>query len=82
MTRVVVHIDRLVLTGFRPGDRRAIADGLQGELSRSLADPISAQRLANLGHVPSLWADRINLTQNPRATGVASARAIFKGLSR
>ena len=38
MKRVVVHIDRLVLKGFRPEDRHAIAAGLQQELGRVFAD--------------------------------------------
>ena len=37
MKRVVVHIDRLVLNGFRHADRHAIAAGLQQELGRVFA---------------------------------------------
>jgi hypothetical protein len=38
MTRVVVHIDRLVLRGFRHEDKHAFAEGLQEEISRLFAD--------------------------------------------
>ncbi|MGV8803578.1 MAG: hypothetical protein ACWA6Y_01280 [Polaromonas sp.] len=37
MTRVIVHIDRLVLCGFRAEDQHAIAAGLQQQLGRALA---------------------------------------------
>lgn len=54
MTRVVVHIERLVLQGFRPPDGEAIAAGLQAELSRTLAGPAAARNLIAMGSVPRL----------------------------
>jgi DNA polymerase III delta prime subunit len=45
MKRVVLHIDSLVLKGFRHEDRHGIAEGLQQELSRLFADPQAAQQL-------------------------------------
>lgn len=48
MTRLIVHIDRLVLRGFRHEDRHAIAEGLRREISRLyLADPAAAQSVAS-----------------------------------
>jgi hypothetical protein len=84
MKRVFLHIDRLILRGFRHADRHAVADGLQGELTHLLAGSVSAQALASLGHVSHLRAGNITLAQHakPRASGVTAARAIFKGLSR
>jgi hypothetical protein len=84
MKRVVVHIDRLILNGFRPDDRRGISKGLQSELAHVLATPLAGERLASLGNVPNIRAGRITLTQdvNPQATGVTAARAISKELSR
>jgi hypothetical protein len=38
MKRVVVHVDRLLLKGFRHEDRHTIAVGLQRELGRVFAD--------------------------------------------
>lgn len=50
MTRVIVHIDRLVLRGFRHEDRLAIAEGLRREISRLYqADPAAAKTLASPG---------------------------------
>ena len=39
MTRVVVHIDRMVLNGFRNADSHTIVEGMRGELARLLARP-------------------------------------------
>ncbi|MBI2767717.1 MAG: hypothetical protein HYX53_17610 [Chloroflexi bacterium] len=38
MTRVDVHIEELVLRGFDPRQRHAIADALQAELARLFAE--------------------------------------------
>ncbi len=38
MRRVIVHIDRLVLSGFRAEDRHAIAAGLQQQLGHVFVD--------------------------------------------
>lgn len=43
MKRVVVHIERLVLHGFRHEQRQAIAVGLQQELARSFGDRACAR---------------------------------------
>ena len=84
MKRVVVHIDRLVLTGFRAADSHAIGEGLRSELARLLADPAGGERLAALGHVPSLHAGKVWLAQDakPQRAGVSAARAIAKGILR
>lgn len=54
MTRVAVHIERLVLKDFRPQDGDAVAEGLQRELSRLLAEPSAAPQLAAMGSLPRL----------------------------
>ena len=84
MKRVVVHIDRLVLKGFRNADSQAIGEGMRGELARLLADPTTGERLTSLGHVSSLHAGKVKLTQDakPRRSGISAARAIAKGISR
>ncbi len=50
MRQVFVHIDRLVLTGVRHGDRRAVAEGLQHGLQHALEEHQAAAGLATLGH--------------------------------
>lgn len=39
MTRLVLHIDRLVLRGVPPGDARALATALQAALQTHLGTP-------------------------------------------
>jgi hypothetical protein len=41
MTEFRLHIDELVLHGFDPRQRHAIADAVQAELARLLADSLS-----------------------------------------
>jgi hypothetical protein len=81
MKRVVVHIDRLVLKGFREGDQHGIAAGLQDELGRLLSSPGAAEQLRHLGNVESIRAGKIqvSLGAKPEATGVSAARAIARG---
>lgn len=66
MKRVVIHIDRLVLNGFRPEDRHAIGEGLQQELSHLLTSPIAAQGITHLGDQAQLRAGRIHLAQSAK----------------
>ncbi len=54
MTRMIVHIDRLVLKGFRPEDRHAIGMGLQQELGRVFADREAVSFLTAARDVPRL----------------------------
>jgi hypothetical protein len=80
MKRVVVHIDRLVLNGFRFEDRHAIAAGLQQELSRLLANPQAAQVLSGLGDISRLQVGRIHIAQGskPQRVGTQVAQGIGK----
>ena len=78
MTRVVVHIDRLVLTGFRPRDRHAIAAGLQEELGRAFAEPGAASGLTALGNVSRLQLRGVHIAPGatPQHVGHGVARGI------
>ena len=80
MKRVVVHIDSLVLKGFRHEDRHAIALGLQQELSRVLADPQASQGLTALGDRSRLQVGslRIEHGAKPHRVGEKVARGIGK----
>jgi len=80
MSRIRVHIDRLVLNGFDPGQRQALAEGLQAELGRVLAgqggtwrgERIPALRLGRLPLDPGL--------SGSRSLGMRVASAIGKRL--
>ena len=77
--RVVrVRIEELVLEDVAPGDRYRVADAVQRELGRLLADrgvpPL-------LGSRPSVDAGSFPIGGR-RALGVQVARAIYEGLKR
>ncbi|MEO6421286.1 MAG: hypothetical protein ABIR84_00995 [Candidatus Nitrotoga sp.] len=82
MKRVVLHIDNLVLKGFRHEDRRGIAEGLQQELTRLLTDPQAAQQLTVYGDLARLRVGNIQIGQNsqPQRVGSQVARVIGKGM--
>jgi hypothetical protein len=79
-----VHIDRMVLKGFRDSDSHAIGEGMRDELSRLLADAPTGERLASLGHVSSMHVGKVKLAQEtkPRGLGISAGRAIAKRISR
>lgn len=83
MRRVVVHIETLVLKGFRHDDRHAISAGLQEELSRLLVAPAIVQRLAQAGEIPRMQVGNVSITANakPQRIGIAAAQGISKGLT-
>jgi hypothetical protein len=79
MTRrpqIDVHIDELVLHGFQPGDRRAIADAIEREVTRTVA--ASAVGAFHDRRVARIDGGRVDWTPRGGATriGAAVARAI------
>lgn len=81
MQRVIVHIDSLVLKGFRHEDRHAFALGLQEELGRQFAEPGALHRLPKDGGLSRLniGAVTVGLAADPGRTGTAVARGIGQG---
>ena len=83
MTRVTVHMDRLVLNGFGGEDRGPLALGLTEEIVRVLGEPTAVRSLLHDRHVATL---RVPLRSEPGATpsqvGAAAARAIISGIPR
>lgn len=73
MTRIVLHIDRLVLRGVDPADARAVAAAMQAELGRLLGSDAGAALLAP-GDRAVLRAGRIHLA--PGDHGLALGRAV------
>lgn len=72
MKRIVLHIDRLVLQGYRHEDKHAIAVGLQQELGRLFADVQSAQQLAAMGDISRLRVGNIRIAQHTKSQRVGS----------
>ena len=79
---VVVHIDSLVLKGFRYEDRHAIAAAVRDEIMRALAAPDAAERVAQLGSTPQMRIGNVNVgaTAQPQQVGAATGRAVGSGL--
>lgn len=84
MRRVVLHIDRLVLKGFRYQDRHAIAMGLQRELRRVFAGREAASPLAALADVSQLQVGgvRIEPGSKPLRVGERIAHGIGREMKR
>ena len=83
MSRITLTIDRLVLKGFEAGDRKALAEGLEAELSRVLADPSARAEWARPHRTPVLRLGQMAIESGPaggRKFGGGLARAIGKGL--
>jgi hypothetical protein len=83
MSRIRVTIDQVVLQGFEAGDRQALVEGLQSELSQVLADPASRTAWARSHRTPVLRLGQLPLEPGPsggRKFGGGLARAIGRGL--
>jgi len=80
MRSIRVSIDRLVLKGFEPGDRTALVEALQSELSTILRDPATQ---VQSHRTPVLWLGRMPFERGPvggRRLGNNVAQAIGRGL--
>ena len=84
MKRVVVHIERLVLKGFRPEDRHAIAAGLQQELGRVFAERDAVSLLGVMRNVPRLLVSGVPIEagSTPQRVGENVAQGIGKEIRK
>jgi hypothetical protein len=83
MSRITLTIDRLVLNGIEPGDRKALVEGLRAELSQVLSDPAGRAEWARSHRTPVLKLGRMSLEGGPaggRKFGKQMARAVGRGL--
>jgi hypothetical protein len=78
---VTVHIEELVLHGFAPGDRHAIAAGLQSELVRLLAEHGLPRALAAGASRETLAAAPLAIApeSQPNVIGAQVARSVYEG---
>ena len=79
MSRVVIHIDRLVLKGFPREDRHAIAAGLQQELSRVFGDREAVERLSAVGDVSRLQVRGVQIGQDSKPQHIGENVALEIG---
>jgi hypothetical protein len=78
--RISVTIDRLVLRGFAPAQRDAIANALQAELGRQLAESGRAGLLTDSRATPALRAGTIGPQSSWRGVGARAAGQILTAL--
>jgi hypothetical protein len=78
---VTVHIEELVLHGFAPGDRHAIAAGLQGELGRLLTEHGLPPALAAGASRETLAGAPLAIApeSQPTVIGAQVARSVYEG---
>jgi len=77
-TRVEVTIDELILHGFAPGDRHAIAEALQGELARLLREQGVPAAFTQGGEVERL--DGGSFAVAPSAKGASVGRQVAQAV--
>ena len=84
MTRVVLHIDRLMLKGFRREDRDALVTALQAEIGRVLAEPQVLGRLSALQNVARLVVPAIqtDFGATPQQVGTQVAQGLGREIRR
>jgi hypothetical protein len=77
-----LHIDRLVLHGFPPGDRHHIADALQARLTELLSEPDLPDHATGARSIARADAGTIQLIRSAAGVGEQLARALNEGLGR
>jgi hypothetical protein len=82
MSRIVLHVDALLLRGVRRQDRAAVAEAIRGELARVLQGPGMAARLRQRALVDRLHVPAVRIAAGGApAMGRAVARGIGRGLT-
>jgi hypothetical protein len=82
--RVDLRIEELVLHGFGPGDRYRIAEAMERELVRLLAEHGVPPSLSTGGDVARIDGGEFDVSpgMQPATVGSRVAHALFRGLSR
>jgi hypothetical protein len=83
MTRIVLHVGRLVLNGFSPREQRGFVDSLRAELGSELGPPHVAAALQSRGDRAGVAIRplRISAASKPRQAGVRIARGVARGIT-
>lgn len=83
VTRVVVHIDRLVLRGIEATDAAAVSAGIETQLRQLLGEPGRAVQIAVAGDRRRVKAGEVDTgkVNGARQLGRSAARQIVKGVT-
>ncbi len=79
---VELHIGELILHGIAPGDRYRIAEAIERELARLLADEGVPRALSRAGAELNAGAFQMTSDATAKETGAQIARAVYGGISR
>jgi hypothetical protein len=82
---IELHVEELVLEGFAPAERHAVADAFERELSRLLAERgLPSAREGAGGAAFDVDAGSVRIAPGTRAgaAGAQIARAVYGGLRR
>jgi len=84
MSRVVVHIDGLILRGFHGADTNDMIDGLRQELARAWATQNIALSLTHRNDLSRVRTRDVRIGPRPKPTqvGQAVAQSITRGLRK
>jgi hypothetical protein len=82
--RINVNIEQLVLHGFAPGDRMAIAAAVKRELAMQFAAEARAASLRRECDIPCIQGETFQVRPHSGADAVGTqiARAVYRGLRR
>lgn len=82
--KIDLHIEELVLHGFRRADRRRIAAAVQRELTRLLRERGVPPRLQTGGEVARVDGNSFDMTAGtpPSAVGARVARSVYGSLGQ
>jgi len=82
MTRVVLHIDRLILRGVDRSDAPAISAAIEAQLMQSMGAPEVASSLGGMGDRRKVNAGVVDApaTGGAQQLGRQAARQIVKGV--
>jgi hypothetical protein len=83
VSRLVLRVEQLVLSGFDPRQRDAVVTAIRGELARQLAAPDLAGDIGLRGDTTTVHVGPLTLprTLQPDQVGAWIARAIARGLT-
>lgn len=81
---VKLHIEELILHGFAPQDRYRIAQAVESELARLLAENEPPRSLSKSVEIPSLDVGTFEVVMDstPNSIGVQIAQSLHRGLVR
>ena len=79
---IELHIEKLVLHGFSPGDRHRIAESVERELAMLIEEQGAPQMLAQNIEIVSLQGGKFDVKQGSGYDAIvaAEARSIYGGL--